>query len=256
MFRVRPRALLPIAAALALAAPIRMPGAAGDTPDLQSTFEAKYRAWLQQRRAAPSLSSEFDARRVYDNEPFRAVVRLGPAAVPYMIKKVQQDRMLGYALYRITGFTWHWHLIKKDAPPEVWVVDEFPGERWVGHPPDARLLWLRWWQERGKRTPVWFHQRYREWQRLEREGKQDEANQQYQLIVELGLEALPLMVDTMKKGSSDLVPALSRLTNRAVKEDAKPAECVQWWNDNKDKWTLPPPESKEESDTKSQGTAR
>jgi len=229
----------------------------GAAEDLRSLLDAKYRAWRQHLRARASLHPERGDPRLYyfDNQAFRQIVELGVPAVPYLVEKVQHDDLVGYALYKITGF--RWHTSKWPAKEGIlWVVDEFPDVQQLGGPPDAKALWLRWWQQRGKRTPVWFDQRYREWQRLKREGNQDEAKQQYELIVELGLEALPLMVDTMKKGSSDLVPALSRLTNGAVKEDANPAECVQWWNDNKDKWTLPPPESKEESDTKSQRTAR
>jgi hypothetical protein len=240
---------------LTVGAPI-LSGARPDVREARSAFEARYAAWREHRRRVSWGSSISNWRGAIDSEQYRAMVRLGIPALPFMVEKVREDPLIASAIEDIAKFRPHIRSHRTQQGP-LWTVDEFPDvRRPVGRPLDAGAIWLRWWHERRERTPEWFDQRYREWKRLKTEGKQEEAKQQYQLIVDLGLEALPLMVETMKKGSSDLVPALSKLTNGAVSEDAKPAECVQWWKQNKGDWTLPPPQPKEEPQAEPPKTGR
>jgi len=54
------------------------------------------------------------------------------------------------------------------------------------------------------------------------------------------------MMDRVKEGDRDLMPAISYLVDAVVPADAEPAVCLDWWDKNKQHWTIPFPEAKEE----------
>ena len=51
----------------------------------------------------------------------------------------------------------------------------------------------------------------------------------------LGILALPHMVKRVEQGEVDLIPAISELTDGALKKTATRSECLEWWNKAKDK---------------------
>lgn len=57
-------------------------------------------------------------------------------------------------------------------------------------------------------------------------------------IIELGIACIPLMIQKIEKGETDLIPLVSQLTDNSVKNDASAKEVLDWWKTNKDKWTI------------------
>jgi len=211
--------------------------------NVESLFEARYQAWREWiRQEVNPFRSDFDPR-TFDNEPFRQIVELGVPAVPYIMDKVKQDSDIGYALYKITKFRLHEHCLVVRPGEVLWTVEEFPDIGQKGEPPDVRELLLRWWNEGRQQTPQRFEKLYNEWQDLAQRGEAEEATEKYQRIIDLGIVALPCIVKKIEEGQTDLVPAISVLTNGAISEQANPAACVEWWTKNKQKWTLPPVKS-------------
>ena len=57
-------------------------------------------------------------------------------------------------------------------------------------------------------------------------------------ILELGVGALPLIIDKIEKGDTNFIPVVAQLTNYTVKTDAETKEVLDWWKANKDKLTI------------------
>ena len=175
----------------------------------------------------------------FDNEPYRQLVALGPRSVPYMAARYGSDVLLGKALGDITKAEIHLRNQTSRPGVERWTVDELPGVEW-SQDPDVRDIWLRWWNEARFQTPGRFAKLYDERQALLKQGDVKGAEENYQRIQDLGIPVLPCLVDKIGKGATDLVPIMSALTNGGVKGDAKPQDCIKWWNQHKVEWTLPP----------------
>ncbi len=212
------------------------PPAAGD---VESLFEAKYAAWAAWLQEHASPSSKIDLSTLFDNQPFRDIVALGPPAVPYMVDKMQENHWIGEALSRIT--TYRWHTIRLGPGPGqwVWMVEEFPDMVNESRPPGGVEVWPRWWTEGPKHTGERFAALYGEWKALKDEGREEDAQAKYQRITDLGIAALPWLVEKVQAGDTAPIPALSTLTDGEVKPDATAEQCVEWWNANKANWTLP-----------------
>ncbi len=243
MFKVEMR-LLCAAALLGCLVATQSARAVGQTPDeIEQMFETRYRAWIESGRRNLSPSSEFDVDAAFDNNPaFQELVKLGIPAVPYMFERLKENRYLGGALHEITGWSFDWVRVG-DTPREwTWSVEEFPDMVSQSGPPDTVATWLRWWHGGRNQTPQWFAQRYGEWKALKAAGKDKEAAEKYQRIKDLGIAALPCMIERVELGDTDVMPAMSALTDGELPAKANAATCLAWWAANKHKWTLPPVE--------------
>ena len=208
--------------------------------NVKSLFEVKYSAWrdwLQENRAL-TPSSIIDMNRLYSNEPFREIVKLGVSAIPYIIEKQQEDHILGYALYQITKWKWHTTREGKDPNEWVWTVEEFPNIREKHGPPDSRKLWLRWWKEGQKLTNTRFEKFYSEWQELKSQNKDKQAKEKHRRIIDLGIAALPKIMQKIEDGDTALIQTVSKLTDKKVKPNAKKSDCIDWLKSNKEKWVI------------------
>jgi len=215
--------------------------------DIDSTFERLYDDWVASLTRVMGFSSIVDRQKCFDdNVEFQRIIALGTPAVPMIVKKLEENNWLGYALHRITKYAWHEKRLGGKPEEFVWTVEEFPAVRSPHRPPDSTLLWKRWWLEERRQTPERFAGLYEQWQALKREGKVGEAVEKQQRIKDLGIDALPLVVEKVKQGDAGLIAVMSYLTDGKLPESAKPEECVSWWAANKDKWTLPPPETARE----------
>jgi hypothetical protein len=56
---------------------------------------------------------------------------------------------------------------------------------------------------------------------------------------ELGTAALALMMSKVSAEDVGLMAAISELTDGAVAKDATQAQCVAWWEANKQHWLIP-----------------
>ncbi len=210
-------------------------------------FEERYRRWKEhvRKRTLEAMaqgdkslarSDRFPFKRVFENEPFRDLVNLGVAALPEMIAKVKEDPQLGTAVYRVSK--WRYHVKRTgDAPTRfVWFVEEFPeisSEKGPPGPPGPAQVYPYWWETGRKMVPQLFQKLYRQWKRKKAAGDTERAKDRYQRIVDLGLMALPCIVDKVLAGDADLMPALVTLSDGAISKDAKPEAIRAWWTTRK-----------------------
>ena len=122
--------------------------------------------------------------------------------------------MLGYALYQITK--WKWYTIREGKDPRkyVWRVEEFPDIHCEDGPPDSRKIWLRWWKEGRKFTDQRFEKLYNEWQGLKALNKVKEANKKYQRIIDLGIAALPNIVQKVEQGDTRVIASYIQINGQ------------------------------------------
>ncbi len=232
-----------IAVAVGLAIAIAIVSRA-PTASAKSAFEEKYQSWLRYCSEDTSVNSEIDAKKLFDNRAFRDIVKLGISIIPFVVEKQQEDHLLGYALHKITKLRLHTRRLGKDPNEWVWTVEEFPDIRETQGPADSRTLWLRWWREGRSLTDRRFASLYLEWRELKREEADEEAQRVYRRMIDLGIAALPNMMDKIKEGRKELIPAVSELTDGDVDKAAEVSECIKWWKENKEKWLIPFPEEK------------
>ncbi len=231
--------------------------------DAKMVFESKYKAW-QEHCKQPEIGLSSSIKPYIDNDPYREMVQLGIPVLPYMIEKIENDPYGGgrflcalappnmaVALPTITKKKFH--IRKTEQPPSEfrWTVEEFPDMRDMSIPPVRYKLWLRWWKEGHKQTPQCFENLYKEWQELKKQKKDKDAKAKYQQMLDLGIAALPYMTEKVEQGDTELIPAISVLTDGKVKKDTKQSECLDWWKKNREKWLIPFPETKIENDQKS-----
>lgn len=201
--------------------------------DIKELFENKYNEWkgFMDSPASKMLS---DSTGSYTPQ-YQEIINLGIPAIPYIIGKMENDHRLFIAVRLITK-KWDWD---KNMPAK------------------DRVLWyLNWWKENRKQTPQQFEKLCRDAKTLKKEGREKESQEKKQDIIKMGLDVLPLIVDKIEDGESDLIPAFVELTSvntmqgsmvtgykRMVPEDATPSECLEWWAKNKKQWLLQPVES-------------
>jgi hypothetical protein len=220
--------------------------AIGQDADLKSRFESEYRAWKEQVESQRfSSAPEF-------NEHFTKIVKMGIPVLPLIIDKMEKrefsmDFLLESAFYLIS---------RKDFEKEDWPK----GKRGDSH--TAAAMYIEWWHNGIKDTQNSFDHYYRQWKRDLAEKKEDEANNKLLSIRKLGIVAMPFMIDKIKKGDlkfvkiisdyskiqypvnyigeGDLqsIKIISDYTSESLNENASKDECIAWWNENKDKFTI------------------
>jgi hypothetical protein len=197
---------------------------------LESDFNAKYLAWVEVRSEMGYMSDTFGWA---DTPAFRAIVDLGPAALPLIAGKVENDPRADFLLQAI-------QIITKVKITEVFdhaqyrmVCPDYPELE-----PSQDPYWY-WWNEGRFKTGERFSELYGKWRALREEKKDKEAQETYQKIIDLGLPVLPYLVDKAAE-QPELVPAVSTLSDGALPPTATAADCREWWEKNKQKFELPP----------------
>jgi len=172
-------------------------------------------------------------------QQFNDIVELGAPALPYVFEKMKDDPILFVAVQQITKKKFH--PVKLGIDPNNnsrWTVEEYSdindvnGVHW-------HKVWLRWWKEDANKTPQQFENLYQQWKTLKEEGKEIEAKEKYQRMTDLGISALPSMMEKVEQGDTNLVSAISELTEGKVNKNAKKSDCLNWWQNNKQKWLMP-----------------
>ncbi len=214
----------------------------GKNESMKLAFEEEYKAWNNYIYARAPLSSVMLISTLTDNEPYRELINLGLPILPYVMEKLSKDFKLEIIVENLTKKNFHF---TRTGEEDYYTVEEFPDIKQKTRL-NRRMLWLRWWNEGRKQTPQQFEKLYQEWKSLKKKGKTEEAEEKYQRVKDLGITALPYMIEKIEQGDSELIPALSELTDGQVDKNVKKEECLSWWKKNKDKWTLPPVESKEQ----------
>ena len=208
---------------------------------LEREFDARYSAWQAYlKQHVNRYSSRFGTEPYFDNEPYRRLIALGVPALPLFSDRLRHDGLLLGAVHEIAKVYWHRHWAYPVPGQEVYTIEEFPAFPSTGDRPSNVDLWLRWWDHDRFGTSQRFAALYSEWQDLTRHGRTREAGEKWQRIRDLGIAALPCLVEKVAQGAADLVPIVSYLTDDTVKADLKPQDCVTWWEQHKQDWTLPP----------------
>jgi hypothetical protein len=190
---------------------------------VEAIFAEKYAAWqhiLHSTTATPPPNSRHPL-----NQPFWDIVDLGAPALPLIIEKVRAgDQTIVHALVLIA---------------KVGINDEY------GLTPGTPLTqpyykyWLQWWDEKRPNSAQLFKARFDAWKLARQQQRLADANAAYESMRDLGIFALPGLTEQIAQGESDLIPMVAVLTNNAIDKSATRAQVAEWWNKNKQKWTLP-----------------
>lgn len=213
-----------------------------------------------------------------DKMDLKYLVPFGPKALPYLIVVMQYDQWVdnrddprrGGAITKISKFKPHIVVLSR-MRGLLWTTEEFP--QWVERDvvPNRCKIWLRWLLEGERRTPKWFAERYEKWLTLRKQGETNEAKEAkewldllrgywkggryeptaYQKLLDIGIAAIPLWLEKLRtEGNPELrhaiMQALSALTEGEIEPTMSVQECLNWWQANKERWTVPFPKSKRE----------
>jgi len=111
-----------------------------------------------------------------------------------------------------------------------------------------RILWRHWLKEGDRYAKRQFYEYYPKWERLCKERSSDRFSQGHVLfdMTRGGVAALPFIMVEIEKGDESLVLAVEflkaggpvdRSLDHTLPTDAG-AECLQWWAENRPKWTV------------------
>jgi len=186
------RAVYPSAVSLFAAILSMLTTAAGADEAFRALFEEKYQAWVEYTTAKDLVSGNAGI-----NSALFAIIELGPPAVPYMIEKMDEnafglDFQLGFAVYQITK-----KRFDKGEHPEV-----------RDSKSEARG-YVKWWREQRAETPQRFAQYCATLEAGKSERDAEKAKAALTRIRELGVDALPLLIEKITQGEGDLIPAVS-----------------------------------------------
>jgi ferritin len=188
------------------------------------------------------------------------LVPLGPQALPYLIVLSQEGKWwlvkvypetwdgLTGAIPAISKFQPHEIALKRVSQKSYFTTEEFP-EIVEPYLPNPYRVHLMWWLEGEKRTPQWFTHGYAKWLTYRQQGDTKQAQAMYQKLLNIGIAAIPLWVQKLSVEQDSeirqaILEALSYLTDGEVKVTMSPQECLDWWQSNKERWTIPFPKSK------------
>ena len=212
---------------LAVSMTICLVGSLNAEQNIENIFEAKYQAWKEfcSRSRVKWLSH---AGPTFTCNEFKEIVNLGLPALPYIAKKLEQDQRLWKAIeviakVKIRG--------EYDSNTNKVVFPDFPEVK----PGEDHYLY--WWREGHKLTKNKFDELYSKWKQVKEKNDVD-SEKYYQSMINLGLPVIPFMISEIEDGDSDLVAAISHLTDGEIKNDASPKECSNWWNNSKERWTI------------------
>jgi hypothetical protein len=208
---------------------------------LRAEFERRYTAW----RGTEKFTALSDVTKLAEIESFHEIVLLGPSAIPFMIERIEESRRMSDPFGHILHIAVR-RITKASFPPAADVVS--------------------WWKSRGD-LPARFEKHYTNWKqarakgplvlqteqhvyndstkRIERKLTETELGQAYKALRDLGIDALPLIVEKVKAGDLDLLPLFDELTDGightyvgTLQERAK--FTLNWWEANKKDWLVPP----------------
>lgn len=215
--------------------------------DIKGRFESEYLAWKNQVE-----EHEYSSFPQYNEHMFE-IVQMGAPVLPFIIEKMERnefkmDFLLVTPFYFISG-----KAFKREDWPE--------GTQGDAHTKAA--MYIDWWHNGIMDAQNSFNQYYLEWKRSLADKSEDEAKIKLANIKMLGIAAIPLMIEKINEGDlvfikiisyhtygsliermrkSDLklefIDRISDYENESLSENATKEECIEWWNENKDKYTI------------------
>ncbi|PIZ29863.1 MAG: hypothetical protein COY42_34850 [Armatimonadetes bacterium CG_4_10_14_0_8_um_filter_66_14] len=218
---------------------------------ISDRFERAYSTWRRYIQSQ-GIGSSSDGPYI-NNQPFQEIVALGPQAVPLIIAKASTDpgaHFLVHALSKITR--------------KVFSVEQRLRHGYGNQAQAA--LWREWWRGGEAETEAVFREGLEGWRQLRARGdtmlwtdtaslgpgygivrtkrELTDLGRAYMRMADLGIEALPLIVDAIANGQTDLAPLVEHITagearlqgsiTEAIKE-----RCAEWWSREAVRWQLP-----------------
>lgn len=213
--------------------------------EMDARFREKYQEWRRHRRLSilksDSVSSNIPLKKfdkmLFDNEPYRKLVALGPAYLPYFIAGVKEDSLLSKPILEITK--WRLRYIRVEGSRSGWdrPLENFPELPGV-KASRAGTLFEFWWERGRHKIPTVFEGLYQEWKQKTAAGNQAEADKMLRRITDLGIVALPCIVEKVLAGDEGLRPVLTELSDGAISKDADAATIKTWWKTKKQEWAV------------------
>ncbi len=119
--------------------------------------------------------------------------------------------------------------------------EEFPELGAIPLRGHSKRLWPYWWGLEPEFSRKRFEQHYGQWRQAPGRTPPLKSAVAYYAgkVVAVGVPALPFMIDKLEDGDTEMIKLISRLTGGELEPTATRAECLQWWQTNKDKWLLP-----------------
>ena len=201
----------------------------------QAAIRAEFEAELQAYHDAPPPS-----RRSWriSNEALSHLQKMrwmGPHILPYLVEEARRSRDMSLTL-PLGG-------IARVA---------FTRARWPGgHMPGARRhldLLIEWWDAGQKRADEMFAEAY--------------AEDDVVRIDALGWGVMPRIVEKLREGDADLMPAVKQIALVELRVKRIPASAIEspeawvaWWEENKEDWAIPFPDLKKKAEEKAKGEA-
>lgn len=120
--------------------------------------------------------------------------------------------------------------------PELGTIQLIKGDPYI-------KAWRHWFKIAGKElTRKGFESKYNDWKKLKVKHSKEHDAVKYlkRKIAQLGIAALPYLIEKIEAGEIDLIDIVSGLTDGEVKREASKSEVLKWWEKNKEKWTIFP----------------
>jgi hypothetical protein len=190
--------------------------------DIKAKFEIEYKAWKEEvGEITPSSSPQY-------NEHMYEIVKMGAPVLPLIIERMEKsefnmDFLLVSPFYLISGKSFE----KEDWP-----------EGRLGDAHTKSAMYIDWWHNGLKDTEKAFDRYYQDWKEDLAEDKEEEAKEKLLSIKKLGIAAIPFMIEKIKEGDLEFISIISDHTNESLSADASNDECIEWWNENKDKYII------------------
>jgi len=198
--------------------------------NIEEQFETRYQTWKESESYSTAKVMSH-AGPLFTCSEFKEITNLGLPALPYIVRKMERDSSEGYLWKAIEVIAKFKIYREYDRENKKVIFPDFPELELYDN------LYLFWWQEGYKRTPQLFDELYSRWKQS-KHANNEESEKIYQRMINLGIPVIPYMMREIEKGDSGLVPAVSYLTDGEISEETSPTECIRWWNENKEKWTI------------------
>lgn len=194
----------------------------GQDTELKNRFESEYNAWkayVEENRA--SSTAHFNSH-IYE------IAKLGAPALPLIIEKMKInetgfDFLLRFSIYLITQ--------------KIFEKEDWP-EGTLGDVHTAAVMYIAWWDNGIKDTKETFNRYYSARNKYLNEKNTPEAEKQLKHIRNLGIVAIPYMIDKIKEGDLVFIKIISDFSNQDLKADATKEQCLTWWSKNSSKYTI------------------
>lgn len=228
--------LLSVCAVTAAVAVDQQPGS-----DVRAEFDRHYTEWCRERAEWISQNPYASSLPVLSDG--KAIVDMGAPALPFLMDKLS-DMLANSVLDNrlsadVTSLVRHitWRRFQDSEYPDGVPVDNHRVEI---------QLYLNWWRKVRGDGPRRVESLYARWDKMTKDGLAEPATKvPLDEIRNMGIEALPFVMDKIQNGDERLVPFVSKIMRKQIGGETPTKQSVlDWWNANKAKLTLPPlPES-------------